>query len=919
MQQTSELWKTLAAQLPNGTAWLEARAKIDNNAYTTNITAPVIARALMDNGLSVGNVVSASCTFGVRTNTDYSRGAEVVVQRRLTDGTQNSEWLTAGIFYIARRKRDYINGVTELECYDKLLRANANLPKYFPWDSSDDTNDPILQNDYGIVMEISANYDGIQADALLKNLARTLDIDLSNDAETNSISGTVHVEETATIRDALSAIAKLNGGNFIVTPGGLLKFVKLRDAYNAASAAENVCVVHGVVGSMDVYEMQEIGSVKYTTQGVEGYYPPGGPASYDLTVDIGEVENYEVAEDLWDEIDGYGYQAFTLTGAIYDPATELGDYVRAGANNEIASVLYTETATLGHSFRGDISSPVGEEITDEYPYVSTAEKVERATINYVDKKLEEIDTDFSQENIFNALTNNGAAKGLFMIGNQLYVNMTYAKTGTLVLGGVDNVNGKLEVRNANDALIGEWTNDGISVKSGTIQGPSIRLGGVNNEDGSLSVYDSTGLNLLGKWDNTGISVTKGSIDGPSITLGGSNNASGSLTVKDSNGTTIGTLNNAGMSINKGTIQGPSITLGGNNNANGTLSVKNASGTTIGTWNNSGISLTKGTIQGPSITLGGSGNSNGTLKIVDSGGSTIGEWDNDGVGIYSGDIDMDYSSKIKIGFDSTASKYAKFDSDGMEIKLESGSKILTSSQFLFGYDSSMPTNIYLGTIGAKYAPSSNTWWESTLDPCELCIEKVTSNSVTHSVTLSLEGLSISYNNSAIRFYVDLRSKSMYFSGDGNTFSLSLSNSYMTFSGSKSRMVSTDQYSDRLLYCYETPTPMFGDIGEGVIGEDGLCYIPLDSVFAQTITTDQYQVFLQKYGDGDAWVSERNGGYFIVQGTPGLKFGWELKAKQKGFDQRRLDPAEQIYTPQSHDYGADAAQHIQDIQKERDLSQ
>jgi hypothetical protein len=147
-----------------------------------------------------------------------------------------------------------------------------------------------------------------------------------------------------------------------------------------------------------------------------------------------------------------------------------------------------------------------------------------------------------------------------------------------------------------------------------------------------------------------------------------------------------------------------------------------------------------------------------------------------------------------------------------------------------------------------------------------------------------------------------------------FDVEVTNDF-TVHGVKSRIVETDQYSNRLLYCYETPSPMFGDIGEGVIGEDGLCYISLDPVFAQTITTSQYQVFLQKYGNGDAWVMERKGAYFIVKGTPGIAFGWEIKAKQKDFDQRRLDKAEKRNTPTEQNYGADAAQYIANLMKER----
>ena len=142
--------------------------------------------------------------------------------------------------------------------------------------------------------------------------------------------------------------------------------------------------------------------------------------------------------------------------------------------------------------------------------------------------------------------------------------------------------------------------------------------------------------------------------------------------------------------------------------------------------------------------------------------------------------------------------------------------------------------------------------------------------------------------------------------------------LTINGTKSRVVETDQYSDRLLYCYETPSPMFGDVGEGVIGEDGLCYVVLDAVFAQTISTAQYQVFLQKYGDGDCYVMERRGGYFIVSGTPGMAFGWEVKAKQRDYDQRRLDRNEEPFSVPMQTYGKDAAEHIKEIQKEREIS-
>ena len=151
----------------------------------------------------------------------------------------------------------------------------------------------------------------------------------------------------------------------------------------------------------------------------------------------------------------------------------------------------------------------------------------------------------------------------------------------------------------------------------------------------------------------------------------------------------------------------------------------------------------------------------------------------------------------------------------------------------------------------------------------------------------------------------------------TYGISTSGNFYC-GGSKSRLVDTDDYGQRLLYSYETPTPMFGDVGEGVIADDGLSYISIDPILGETIATSQYQVFLQAYGEGTCYVKERNGANFVVAGDPGLSFGWEIKAKQSDFTQRRLD---QFYTTNpetsSTDYAQEAVDHIAELNKERSV--
>lgn len=108
------------------------------------------------------------------------------------------------------------------------------------------------------------------------------------------------------------------------------------------------------------------------------------------------------------------------------------------------------------------------------------------------------------------------------------------------------------------------------------------------------------------------------------------------------------------------------------------------------------------------------------------------------------------------------------------------------------------------------------------------------------------------------------------------------------GSKNRVVKTKSYDTRKLYCYEMASPIFGDVGHGVIGADGLCYVDVDQVLLETIDTNQsYQVFLQSYSQHNVYVLERQSQYFIVKGEPHTEFDWELKAKQLDFSIERLD--------------------------------
>ena len=132
--------------------------------------------------------------------------------------------------------------------------------------------------------------------------------------------------------------------------------------------------------------------------------------------------------------------------------------------------------------------------------------------------------------------------------------------------------------------------------------------------------------------------------------------------------------------------------------------------------------------------------------------------------------------------------------------------------------------------------------------------------------------------------------------GNHHSLGFTNIYgalyvaggLKVAGTKQAVRETENYGEKGVYCYETPTPLFGDVGSGEIAADEKCYVDIEDILKEMINTEiQYYVFLQKRGEGDLYVSECTADYFAVTGNPGLKFFWEIKVKQKDYEYYRYE--------------------------------
>lgn len=203
-------------------------------------------------------------------------------------------------------------------------------------------------------------------------------------------------------------------------------------------------------------------------------------------------------------------------------------------------------------------------------------------------------------------------------------------------------------------------------------------------------------------------------------------------------------------------------------------------------------------------------------------------------------------------------------------------------------------IYSETNTGVYVPGYGTLYGTRIRGINLYTGAVHASSASIGASVSADSVSTSKKVEA-GTHVEA-SGHFYSAGTGTDLADASIRGKLKVNGTKSRSVSTVDYDEQLFYCYEMPTPFFGDIGESVISDDGTCMIDIDDIFQESANVGiKYYVFLQREGEGDCWVAEKEQNYFVVKGTPGLKFSFEIKARQIEYEHMRFtDPGDTAYT-------------------------
>lgn len=208
-------------------------------------------------------------------------------------------------------------------------------------------------------------------------------------------------------------------------------------------------------------------------------------------------------------------------------------------------------------------------------------------------------------------------------------------------------------------------------------------------------------------------------------------------------------------------------------------------------------------------------------------------------------------------------------------------------------------IYSETNSGVYVPGYGTLYGTRIRGINLYTGTVHASSISVNTSVSADSVSADSVSASKKVTAGTHveaSGHFYSVGTGTDLADASIRGKLKVSGTKSRSVSTADYDEQLFYCYEMPTPFFGDIGESVISDDGTCMIDIDDIFQESANVGiKYYVFLQREGEGDCWIAEKEQNYFIVKGTPGLKFSFEIKARQAEYEHMRFtDPGDTAYT-------------------------
>ena len=420
---------------------------------------------------------------------DIPKGAWLELQVRLQNSTQYTNWISLGKFKVNKRV-SYPDGWVKLSCRDRMQMANQLFIKD---ESVDITTWPKPMTE---VMSMSLEIMGITLDP-----STTI-----NEGEGWAVSLPLGLS----IRTIWSSIAAAHGGNFIITPQDTLKLIRPRAAEEADLEAELSEEGFELLGDPVTID-------RLTLSTNELHLMAGNSGDNNIDVDC-LYASAEAALYAKSQLEGFLYTPVKCSSMVFDPLAEVYDTFLV---NGVLTTWSQLTVKCGIVPLADGIADTSAEPASEYGFEDTPLNEIKSQIKAVSESIDAADKDalekVTQEELFNKLTNNGTAQGLFFLNGQIYINAAYLAAGTLKAdliksGILQSVDGSFYL----NLDTGELTVASMATKSDL---QSLKQEGVEKivtpvmkytmSDDGLRIQ-KPGEEIGNKMDHTGMEVSKGS-------------------------------------------------------------------------------------------------------------------------------------------------------------------------------------------------------------------------------------------------------------------------------------------------------------------------------------------------------------------------------------------------------------------------
>ena len=379
------------------------------------------------------------------------------------------------VSFVALWNTEEYKNIAPLERVKMCDTVHVQVPKF-----GIDFSTKVVKTDYNVLLE---KYNSITLGDTYYTLSTVFNEEIASSED----------RQTSHMQKAIARATKLIQGGL----GGHVVF-----NVNADGEPQEILIMDtdDIQTAVNVIRMNLAG-IGFSTHGYNGPFNTAWTIDGHFVadyIDTGTLHANLIKTGLLQDAAGVNYWNMDTGDFRLTSAAKIGNSTIASVANVSAAVVTAEQYADTHD---------GITLNTAEAYADTQDGVTLAAAKvYADNGVTNYDTYLNQTRVFNKLTNNGAAQGIYMTNGQLYINGTYIKTGTLDASLVNVTN--LNASNINTGTLQDssgntkWnlSTGALSSKKFSIDSTYFQL----SEAGAITSIDPDGRKIV---------VDKGTISG----------------------------------------------------------------------------------------------------------------------------------------------------------------------------------------------------------------------------------------------------------------------------------------------------------------------------------------------------------------------------------------------------------------------